>query len=76
MVFVLVDYFGTFQAEMWVDLRWCAHSDLCKLNVIFLRRLFMFQKLLYNVYDVFFACRKVWPNTKIFFYFWHVKKAW
>jgi len=73
---VLVDYFGTFQAEMLVYLRWCAHSDLCKLNTIFLKQLSSFQKLLYLVSDVFFACRNVWPNTKIFLCLWHVKIAW
>jgi hypothetical protein len=76
VVYVLVDYFGTFQAEMWVDLRWCAPSDLCKLNTIFLKRLSSFQKLLYHVSNVFFACRKVWPYTKIFLWLWHVKIAW
>ncbi len=28
------------------------------------------------LYFYFFYCRKVWPNTKIFFCLWHVKKAW
>jgi hypothetical protein len=30
LVYVLVDYFGVFQAEMWVDLTWSLHSDLCE----------------------------------------------
>ncbi len=25
--------YHAFQAETWVDLRWCAHNDLCELNV-------------------------------------------
>jgi hypothetical protein len=37
MVYVSVDYFSAFQVEMWVDLRWSPHSDLCELNAISLR---------------------------------------
>jgi hypothetical protein len=37
MVYVSMDYFGTFQVETWVDLRWYGHNGLCKLNIIFLR---------------------------------------
>jgi hypothetical protein len=64
MVYVSMDYFGTFQTKMWVDLRWCAHSGLCKLYK--LKMIFMFHKLLYHVFDVFFNCRKIWPKTKMF----------
>ncbi len=35
MVYVLVDQFGAFQVETWVDLKWCVHNDLCELNTIF-----------------------------------------
>jgi hypothetical protein len=35
LVYVLVDYFDAFQAEMWVDLTWSLHSDLCELNTIY-----------------------------------------
>jgi hypothetical protein len=34
VVYVSMDYFGTFQAKMWVDLRWHVHNDLYKLNTI------------------------------------------
>jgi hypothetical protein len=68
--------YHAFKAETWVDLRSCAHGDLCKLNVIYLRRLSMFWKLLYHVFSALFDCRKVWPNTKIFLCLWYVRKAW
>jgi hypothetical protein len=24
-----------FQVEIWVNLRWCVHNDLCELNVVY-----------------------------------------
>ncbi len=65
-----------FQIETWVDLRWCVHNDLCELNVVHLRRLPMFRRLLYHVSRALFDCRKVWPNTKKNLCLWHVKRAW
>jgi hypothetical protein len=29
--------YHAFQAETWVDLKWCVHTDLCKLHVVYLR---------------------------------------
>jgi len=34
LVYILVDYLDAFQVEMWVDLMWSLHSDLCELNTI------------------------------------------
>jgi hypothetical protein len=34
--------YRAFQAEIWVDLRWCVHIDLCKLNVVYMKQLPMF----------------------------------
>ncbi len=27
--------YRAFQVKTWVDLKWCAHSDLCELNIIY-----------------------------------------
>jgi hypothetical protein len=29
--------YHAFQAETWVDLRWCAYNDLCELHIVYLR---------------------------------------
>jgi hypothetical protein len=66
----------TFQVETWVDLRWCSHSDLCEVNVVYLRQLHVFQRLLYHVSSALFDCSKIWANTNIFLCIWHVRKVW
>ncbi len=72
MVYVLVDC--VFQVETWVDITWCAHSDLCELNTIYFR---MIGYVSYIIVSCFlFDCRKILPNTKILLCLWHVRKAW
>jgi hypothetical protein len=49
VVYVSMDYINAFQVKMWVDLRWCAHNDLCELNAIFL-------KMIIYVLDIIISC--------------------
>jgi hypothetical protein len=58
--------YHAFQVKTWVDLKWRVHNDLCKLNAVYLKRLPMFWRLLYQVYIALFECKKVRPNINIF----------
>jgi hypothetical protein len=64
--------YPAFQAETWVDLKWCAHNDLCKLNVIYYEIIGDDSKIIVSCF--LFDRKKKWPNTKIFLCLWHV--AW
>jgi hypothetical protein len=63
-----------FQAKTWVDITWCAHNDLCKLNTIYSRMISYVSKIIVSCF--LFDCMKVWPNTKIFLCLWHVRRTW
>jgi hypothetical protein len=41
-------FYHAFQAEMWVGLRWCVHTDLCELNIIYYETIGYIQRLLYH----------------------------
>jgi hypothetical protein len=49
VVYVLLDYINAFQVKTWVDLRRCAHNDLCRLNII------VFEMIVY-VLEIIISC--------------------
>ncbi len=57
-----------------MDLRWCAHNDLYKLNVIYYEIIGYDSKIIVSCF--LFDYKKIWPNIKIFLCLWHVRKAW
>jgi hypothetical protein len=50
VVYVLLDYINAFQVKTWVDLRQCAHNDLCTLNIIIFETIVYFSEIIISCF--------------------------